>query len=77
MGAHHRLVLVHPFVDGNGRLTRLFADLLLYGLTSRYIFDWEPVVESKTYFEALRDADRRMSPEALLRVVGLIDLDDA
>lgn len=33
MAAHHRLVMIHPFVDGNGRVTLLFADLLLYSLT--------------------------------------------
>lgn len=76
MAAHHRLVMVHPFVDGNGRLTRLCADLLLYSLTSRYLFDWEPVVDSDAYFEALREADRTMSPDALLKIVGLIDLGD-
>ncbi|MFF1831708.1 Fic family protein [Paenarthrobacter sp. NPDC058040] len=75
MAAHHRLVMIHPFVDGNGRITRLCADLLLYGLTSQYIFDWEPIVESKAYFEALRDADRTMNPDALLRVVEIIDLE--
>lgn len=26
---HHRLVLIHPFPNGNGRFTRLMADLLL------------------------------------------------
>jgi fido (protein-threonine AMPylation protein) len=74
MAAHHRLVLVHPFVDGNGRITRLYADLLLYSLTSQYTFDWEPAIGSQDYFRALREADQTMSPDALLKVVGLIDL---
>lgn len=74
MAAHHHLVMVHPFVDGNGRITRLFADLLLYSLTSQYTFDWEPVIGSQDYFSALQEADQTMSPDALLRVVGLIDL---
>jgi Fic-DOC domain mobile mystery protein B len=29
---HHRLVLIHPFVNGNGRHARLAADLLVRGL---------------------------------------------
>lgn len=74
MAAHHRLVMIHPFVDGNGRVTRLFADLLLYGLTSRYTFDWGPAIGMQTYFSALREADKTMDPTALLKVVGLVDL---
>jgi len=29
MCAHHRLVWIHPFIDGNGRVARLFTDALL------------------------------------------------
>ncbi len=32
MCAHHRLVWIHPFVDGNGRIARLFTDRGLYCL---------------------------------------------
>ena len=28
--AHHRLVAIHPFVNGNGRTARLFTNLLAY-----------------------------------------------
>lgn len=74
MAAHHRLVMIHPFVDGNDRVTRLFADLLLFSLTSQYTFDWGPAIGSPEYFGALREADRTMSPDALLEIVGLVDL---
>ncbi|MDV8149723.1 Fic family protein [Arthrobacter sp. B10-11] len=75
MTAHHRLVKVHPFVDGNGRITRLFADLLLFSLTLRYTFDWQPALESHLYFEGLREADRILDVGTLLDTVGLIDLE--
>jgi Fic family protein len=26
---HHRLVFIHPFPNGNGRFSRLFADIFL------------------------------------------------
>jgi Fic family protein len=29
LAAHHRLAWIHPFVDGNGRVTRLFTDAYL------------------------------------------------
>jgi len=28
--SHHRLVWIHPFLDGNGRVSRLFLDYLLF-----------------------------------------------
>ena len=28
--AHHRLMWIHPFLDGNGRVTRLFTDAFFY-----------------------------------------------
>ena len=36
---HHRLVDVHPFPNGNGRCTRLFADLYLTAI-GHPIFTW-------------------------------------
>ena len=36
---HHRLVLVHPFPNGNGRCTRLIADLYLQSVGSPS-FSW-------------------------------------
>ncbi|KRE65433.1 MULTISPECIES: Fic family protein [Micrococcaceae] len=75
MTAHHRLVRVHPFVDGNRRITRLSADLLLFSLTLRYTFDCHPALDSHLYFEGLREADRILDVRILLDTVGLIDLE--
>ena len=36
---HHRLVQIHPFPNGNGRHSRLMADLLVMGLGSER-FTW-------------------------------------
>lgn len=33
--AHHRLVAIHPFVNGNGRTARLFTNLLAYTTATR------------------------------------------
>ncbi len=61
---HHKLVWVHPFVNGNGRHARLIADLLIKQL-GNVPFQWgtyQDLIEQtsirKQYIEALQDADR-------------------
>ncbi len=59
---HHRLVAIHPFPNGNGRTTRLVADLLAVQL-ERDPFTWgraslTDASETRTqYIAALRAAD--------------------
>ncbi|MEM9591948.1 MAG: mobile mystery protein B [Pseudomonadota bacterium] len=59
---HHRLVAIHPFPNGNGRTTRLMADLLVARLGGEP-FTWgrqnlTDVSETrKAYVAALRAAD--------------------
>lgn len=60
---HHQLVFVHPFVNGNGRHSRMMADLLAESL-GQQPFGWghgnlqDGTGElRKTYIEALRKAD--------------------
>jgi Fic-DOC domain mobile mystery protein B len=60
---HHKLAKVHPFPNGNGRHTRLMADLLLKNL-DQPLFTWgggDLSTGSKSreaYIAALREADR-------------------
>ena len=60
---HHRLVLIHPFPNGNGRLARLMADLLLENILDYPRFTWGSVNFSSAsdtrqrYIAALRAAD--------------------
>ncbi len=59
--AHHRLVFIHPFSDGNGRAARLLMNLLLmqrgYPLVSVLKND------RKKYYDVLERADRgRVEP---------------
>ncbi|HYL94647.1 MAG TPA: mobile mystery protein B [Terriglobales bacterium] len=59
---HHRLVLIHPFPNGNGRHARLMADVLVMKL-GRPAFSWGSANlvregEARTkYLEAIRAAD--------------------
>lgn len=60
---HHRLALIHPFPNGNGRHARLAADLLV-SLLGEPVFTWggedpgAPGDVRKAYLDALRHADR-------------------
>lgn len=75
---HHRLVLVHPFANGNGRHARIMADVVLARVYDSGPIDWaagfdlQKMNERRTaYIAALRSADNHdMSP--LLEFVGLI-----
>lgn len=60
---HHRLVLIHPFPNGNGRLGRLWCDVILQQ-NGRPPFPWKnalldnPGLARRAYIDALRFADR-------------------
>jgi Fic-DOC domain mobile mystery protein B len=59
---HHRLVQIHPFPNGNGRLSRLLADLLVIRLGGeRFSWGSASLHESggvrRRYIAALRAAD--------------------
>ena len=60
---HHRLVLIHPFPNGNGRHARLMTDLLLENILNCPRFTWGSEDLSRTgnarqrYIAALHAAD--------------------
>ena len=60
---HHRLVQIHPFPNGNGRISRLMADLLIKRLNQKTL-NWGSINLSeinktrKEYISALQMADR-------------------
>lgn len=61
---HHRLVVIHPFPNGNGRHSRLAADLLIHVL-GEPAFTWgsenlsTPSEARRIYSDGLRTADSR------------------
>lgn len=61
---HHRLVKIHPFPNGNGRLARTYADLFLFA-QGEPRFTWgdsdlmAPGDARERYLEALRAANAR------------------
>jgi Fic family protein len=65
--AHHRLVAIHPFIDGNGRTARLVMNLLL--MRSGYPPTVILRVNRRQYYSVLAKADSG-DPDALENFVG-------
>ncbi len=57
--AHYRFVKIHPFVDGNGRTSRLLMNLML--LRAGYPLTVIPADQRAAYIGALDEADRGVS----------------
>lgn len=75
---HHRLVAIHPWVNGNGRHARLMADILV-GAQGGKPFSWGRSVDlvapndvRARYLAALREADAG-DYSALLRFAAGVD----
>jgi len=60
----HRLVKIHPFPNGNGRHSRLCADILISHVYKRNVFTWggselsQPGELRKKYLNAIHSADQ-------------------
>ena len=63
---HHRMTVIHPFSDGNGRVTRAFLNWLfkLRGLPPVYI----KFENKQKYFDALSEADTTKNFNSLVEV---------
>jgi len=59
----HRIVSVHPFANGNGRHSRLCADIIISHVFKEEVFSWgrlnlvKPGESRKKYLEAIYAAD--------------------
>lgn len=63
---HAECVRIHPFVDGNGRSTRLYADLLFLAAQDSddiELYDW--TFDKAEYIRLLREYDQHRDPRPL------------
>lgn len=78
LATHAEAVRIHPFVDGNGRSTRLLADLVLLAATSdddpAVVFDWD--LDKNLYIPALRRFDQVRDPRELVDLVDVVLVDN-
>ena len=73
---HHRLVYIHPFPNGNGRLSRIMADTILIKILGESAIEWgeksmntEGSIRSN-YINALKRADKN-DYSVLLQLYGV------
>jgi excisionase family DNA binding protein len=64
---HHRLVAIHPFDDGNGRVGRLLMNLLL--IKNGYPLTIIRQVDRKRYYDSLTKADNG-NPQQLVNFIA-------
>ncbi|MFZ4496261.1 MAG: Fic family protein [Candidatus Nanopelagicales bacterium] len=77
ISAHAALVHVHPFVDGNGRTTRLLADLVFVSAQDEDVmlaYDWE--FDRDSYIRRLREYDQTRDASALIDFVPVVEIGD-
>jgi len=68
---HAETVRIHPFTDGNGRTTRLLADLVFAAAQdpTEWQYDWN--VEKQRYIDLLRAFDAYRDASELAAFVGV------
>jgi fido (protein-threonine AMPylation protein) len=69
--AHAETVRIHPFIDGNGRTTRLLADLVYIAAQERaeWQYDWD--IDKSGYIELLRGFDVHRNAGELAAFIGV------
>jgi len=73
---HAETVRIHPFVDGNGRATRLLAELVFVAAQDGpdlWAYDWN--VDKAAYIQALRQYDLARDASGLVNLVPILPLD--
>lgn len=76
IATHAEGVRVHPFTDGNGRATRLHADLVFIAAQDppTHQYDWD--VDRRRYIKLLRDFDRGRDVTDLAAFIGIRPIED-
>ena len=78
IATHAALVRIHPFVDGNGRATRLLADLVFLAAQTGWepllAYDWE--IDRPAYIRLLGEYDRSRDPTALAEFIPVISIEE-
>jgi len=76
IAVHAETVRVHPFTDGNGRSTRLLADLVFMAAQDpiELQYDWD--LDKRRYIDLLRKFDKHRDAADLAAFIGVQGIDD-
>jgi len=77
IGVHAEILRIHPFADGNGRTSRLMADLIFLATQdteSLYLYEW--LIDKAIYVSLLREYDRHRNPIFLAEFIPIRELAD-
>lgn len=77
IAVHADTVRIHPFTDGNGRTTRLLADLVFAAAQDAEtpeLYDWQ--LDKRRYIDLLQQYDRHRDPRELADFIGTKPLDE-
>lgn len=76
IAVHAETVRVHPFADGNGRTTRLLADLVFISAQNpaEHQYDWD--IDKHRYIELLREFDVHRNVTDLAAFIAIRPIDD-
>lgn len=70
IAVHAEAVRIHPFADGNGRSTRLIADLVYVAAqTTDVVFEYDWDVDKVRYVELLREYDAHRNSDDLAEFI--------
>jgi fido (protein-threonine AMPylation protein) len=75
IAVHAETVRIHPFIDGNGRTTRLLADLAFLAAQDDELlesYDW--AVDKDRYIALLREYDKTRDPQPLTAFIPVIPI---
>jgi fido (protein-threonine AMPylation protein) len=75
IAVHAETVRIHPFIDGNGRTTRLLADLVFLAAQddeSLESYDW--AIDKDRYITLLQEYDQTRDPRPLATFIPVIPI---
>ena len=75
IAAHAETVRIHPFTDGNGRTTRLLADLVFVATQDGEVleqYDWD--LDKSRYIALLREYDSHRDPRELAAFIAVVPI---
>jgi fido (protein-threonine AMPylation protein) len=75
IAVHAETVRIHPFIDGNGRTTRLLADLVFLAAQDDELlesYDW--ALDKDRYIALLRTYDQTRDPRPLATFISVIPI---